>query len=298
VLGQAVEDGRLPANPADYVKLPTDHNTGAGAVVDDPSLFLTVEQVRALVVAAPWPYNTLIHVAAWSGLRAAELAGLRVGDVLMPPRPVNPNSPAKLATLRVERTIAWVRGELTTVAPKTKGSRRRVPQTAETTDLLRTYLAVHPRADNLAAPLFPGMALTPPRPSGTRAEQQPGIETGNRTAAIRQATALADLSVTDAGERLQLDWTQPYRHATLYKAVYRPAVLRANRAATALADNTVALPPQLKFHALRHTYASRCIARHHRAVYGTDTGPPSVSNERSAASALVLVERATGIEPA
>ena len=36
VLGQAVEDGQLPANPADYVKLPTDHNTGAGAVVRPP----------------------------------------------------------------------------------------------------------------------------------------------------------------------------------------------------------------------------------------------------------------------
>jgi integrase len=202
VLGQAVEDGRLPANPADYVKLPTDHNTGAGAVVDDPSLFLTVEQVRALVAATPWPYNILVHVAAWSGLRAAELAGLRVGDVLMPPKPVNPNVSAKLATLHVERTIAWVGGELATVPPKTKGSRRRVPQTAETTQLLRAYLAEHPNAEDPTAPLFPSMALTPPRPSGTRAEHEQGIEPGSRSTALRQATALADLSVTEAGSGL------------------------------------------------------------------------------------------------
>ena len=199
-------------------------------------------------------------MAAWSGLRAAELAGLRVGDVLMPPKPVNPNAPAKLATLRVERTIAWVAGELTTVPPKTKGSRRRVPQTAETTQLLRAYLAEHPDAHNPAASLFPSMALTPPRPSGTRAEQQPGIEPGSRSTALRQTTALADLSVDEAGQRLVLDWAQPYRHATLYKAVFRPAVLRANRFAAESGDESAVLPPQLKVHALRHTYASLCIA--------------------------------------
>lgn len=260
VLAGAVADGRLAMNPADYVKLPTDHNTGAGAVVDDPSLFLSVAQVLSLVAATPWPYSVLVHLAAWSGLRAAELAGLQIRDVLMPPKPANPNAPAKLATVRVERTIAWVGGELTTVAPKTKGSRRRVPQTAETTALLRSYLAVHPRRGDPTAPLFPGMSLAPLRPSGVRNEQDPGIEPGSRPAALRQATALADLTVQEAGERLVLDWTQPYRHATLYKAVYRPAVIRANRVAAATGTETAALPPQLKFHALRHTYASLMIA--------------------------------------
>ena len=176
VLADAVADGRLPMNPADYVKLPTNHNTGAGAVVDDPTLFLSVAQVRSLTAHTPWPYNILVHVAAWSGLRAAELAGLQVGDVLMPPKPANPNASAKTATLRVERTVAWVGGTLTTIAPKTKGSRRRVPQTAETTGLLRTYLALHPRRDDPTAPLFPGLALTPSRPTGRRADQDPGIE--------------------------------------------------------------------------------------------------------------------------
>ena len=45
----------------------------------------------------------------------------------------------------------------------------------------------------------------------------------------RQATALAELSVADAEARLVLDWTAPLNHAAFYKAVYRPAVLRANR---------------------------------------------------------------------
>jgi hypothetical protein len=40
---------------------------------------------------------------------------------------------------------------------------------------------------------------------------------------------LADLTVAEAEKRLVLDWAKPLRHATFYKAVYRPAVLRANR---------------------------------------------------------------------
>lgn len=54
----------------------------------------------------------------------------------------------------------------------------------------------------------------------------------------------------DAEKRLVLDWGSPLRHPTFYKAVFRPAVLRANRTA-----DTALLPPELKFHALRHTYA-------------------------------------------
>jgi integrase len=42
--------------------------------------------------------------------------------------------------------------------------------------------------------------------------------------------------------------------------VYQPAALGANRAATATGNTAAALPPELKFHALRHTYASLMIA--------------------------------------
>jgi hypothetical protein len=58
-----------------------------------------------------------------------------------------------------------------------------------------------------------------------------------------------------AAARLELDWTSPLRHMTFYKSVYRPAVLRANRLTP-----TAALSPELKFHSLRHTYASLCVA--------------------------------------
>lgn len=42
-------------------------------------------------------------------------------------------------------------------------------------------------------------------------------------------------------------------HGTFYGAVHRPSVLRANR-------NSTELPPRLRFHSLRHTYASLCVA--------------------------------------
>jgi integrase len=67
--------------------------------------------------------------------------------------------------------------------------------------------------------------------------------------------ALAAMSVEEASARLVLDWSALLRHQTFYKAVFRAAVARANR----LGGPDPVLPPGLKFHALRHTYASLCV---------------------------------------
>jgi integrase len=101
------------------------------------------------------------------------------------------------------------------------------------------------------------MQLVALKPTGVRnleADGQP-VDPANGAKARRQAAALADLSVTEAERRLDLDWSQTVRHATFYKAVYRPSVLRANRLVP-----TAKLLPELKFHSLRHTYASLCVA--------------------------------------
>jgi len=145
------------------------------------------------------------------------------------------------------RTLARVGAELRYLPPKTKGSRRRVPLTAATTALLRDYLAAHARNDEPTAPLFPSVALARSRPTG--------VKNPAGASAAKQTTALGALSVAEAGERLVLDWSQPYRHATFYKAVFRPAVVRANRLTPA-----ANLPKALVFHGLRHTYASLCVA--------------------------------------
>lgn len=56
------------------VKLPSERtvaNSSPG-VVDDPDQFLSPMQVGALTDATPWPCAVLVHLAAWSGLRAGE----------------------------------------------------------------------------------------------------------------------------------------------------------------------------------------------------------------------------------
>ncbi|MGC5257121.1 tyrosine-type recombinase/integrase [Gordonia sp. DT218] len=254
VLAQAVVDGRLTANPADYVRLPSEHGPAGGTagVVDEPAQFLTATQVAALVNAAPWPFNIYVHIAAWAGLRAAELAGLQVGDVELPAQSLSPNARPRPGTLRVERTVQAVDGVVSYVAPKTKGSRRRVPLTPATVDLLRDCLAEHPRRVEPTAPLFPALRLVVERPTGIKRADEPEAA---KAKAGRQADALAALDVSDAEARLALDWTEPVRHQTFYKAVFRPAVLRANRLA-----GQATLPADLKFHSLRHTYASLCVA--------------------------------------
>lgn len=253
VFSECVADGRLTVNPADHVKLPTERSAAGGTpgVVDNPDMFLTAVQVSALVAATPWPCAVLVHVAAWCGLRAAELAGLQVGDVELPDQPINPNAVAKPGVLRVERTIITIDGKLVYDSPKAKGSRRRVPMMSATTELLRDYLKNHPRRDEPTAPLFCSVMLKPSKPTGKRA-----VDSDGSRIAPTADEALAALSVPEAADRLVLDWTEPIRHQTFYKAVFRPAVSRANR----LGGSDPVLPPALKFHALRHTYASLCVA--------------------------------------
>jgi hypothetical protein len=100
-----------------------------------------------------------------------------------------------------------------------------------------------------------GSTLRPAKPSGKRSAATDGKPLTAAEKADRQATALADHSVAEATERLAVDWSRPLRHQTFYKAVFRPAVLRANRLAGA-----DVLPTRFKFHGLRHTYASLCAA--------------------------------------
>lgn len=122
---------------------------------------------------------------------------------------------------------------------------------ALTTEILRDYLASHPRANDPNAPLFCSGTIRASRPTGRRATDS----LGNRL--IPTATdALAALSASEAANRILLDWSAPLRHQTFYKAIFRPAVARANR----IGRGGTVLPQGLKFHALRHTYASLCIA--------------------------------------
>jgi integrase len=245
VLRQAAHDNRIPANPADNVRLPRERSANGGkpGVVDDPAQFLPAEQVAALVDSTPWQYNLLVHIAAWAGLRAGELGGLQIGDVHLG---------NASGTLHVHQTI--IRSASGTVvydSTKTDASRRRVPLMPQTVDLLHDYLAEHPRRDDPTAPLFPAFRLSRHRPTGVRAANTappPTRQAAYKAAADRQLAALAALSVPEHAGRLVLDWAEPLRHMAFYKVVFRPAVVRAG------------LSPDLRFHSLRHTYVSACVA--------------------------------------
>lgn len=310
VLTQAVVDRRLEVSPADHVKLPAPRRKGkqpATTAVEPQSsklglnnpgstprahgstedaAFLTAEQVDYLTDATPWPFNILVHMAAWTGLRSGELAGLQIGDIDLGRSP----------SVRVQRTALVVHGTPATGetaatgphaaydSPKTRRSRRRVPLTAATVAVLRDYLTpperrdgpdprfnagvatlaprtdvpnrTHPRAGDPDAPLFPNMRLIADPPTGRRAPQhETGPRAGNPMTPEEQA---ARRTVAVAEARLELDWQSVLLHKTYYKAVFRPALLRASAALAA--DRLRPIPTDATAHSLRHTYASFCVS--------------------------------------
>ena len=80
VLGAAVEDGRIPRNPCEGVKLPKREHANRG--------YLTHAQVAALVAAVERD-ATVVRFLAYTGLRWGEMAALRVADFDMLRRRVN-----------------------------------------------------------------------------------------------------------------------------------------------------------------------------------------------------------------
>lgn len=80
ILGAAVEDGRIPRNPCDGVKLPKRRHADRG--------YLTHAQVAALAAAVERD-GTVVRFLAYTGLRWGEMAALRVQDFDMLRRRVN-----------------------------------------------------------------------------------------------------------------------------------------------------------------------------------------------------------------
>lgn len=74
IVSEAVELDLLPANPCTRMR-------GLPTVRTQEPVFLNAEQIRALAEATPQHYRLLVYMAAYTGLRAGELAGLRRKDV-------------------------------------------------------------------------------------------------------------------------------------------------------------------------------------------------------------------------
>lgn len=129
VLRSAVESRYLGSNPADGVRLDRAKARRARADRAHARVYLTAEQVHDLADAMPAHYGLLVRFAAYSGLRAGELAGLQIRDLDMLRRRV-----------RVERAVAEVHGALLVGDPK-NGEPRTVSLPAALIDDVAAYLA-------------------------------------------------------------------------------------------------------------------------------------------------------------
>lgn len=97
----------------------------------------TLEQLETIADNMPERYATLIHVAAWSGLRFSELAGLRRRDVVL----FLAKDCSVCYRLNVDKQTYKIRGKLyEDAAPKTDAGRRVVYLPAHLTDMLTSHM--------------------------------------------------------------------------------------------------------------------------------------------------------------
>ncbi|MES5821913.1 tyrosine-type recombinase/integrase [Streptomyces sp. RG80] len=140
----AIRHDWLTVNPCTGVALPQDHDA-----VEDKRQFLTPAQVEALAVAMSERrehYALVVRMAAYTGLRSGELAGLRIRDVNL-----FRNTVEVRRTVRRKKGGGWV-----AASPKSKRSVREVPLLPRLAAELRVYLDAHPNRTNPDAALWPG----------------------------------------------------------------------------------------------------------------------------------------------
>ncbi|MBW3651693.1 MAG: site-specific integrase [Actinobacteria bacterium] len=135
VLVAAVDDELLGRNPLSGVRPPR--------VEPEPMRFLSHEEVATLVAAVDPRYRALVLVAAYTGLRAGELIGLRRQHVDLLRR-----------TITVVEQVQYVGGQHLVLPPKSAAGRRSVAVPAVVTAALEDHLGhfAEPGLDGL---LFP-----------------------------------------------------------------------------------------------------------------------------------------------
>ena len=120
ILSLAVRDGRLSRNPAEGVRLPR--------VRTPDKVFLTHAQVDALAEACA-PYQLLVRVLAYTGLRFGEAAALRVRRVDLLRR-----------RIEIAESVSEVNGEAVFGSPKTH-QRRSVPLPRSLVEPMAAHIA-------------------------------------------------------------------------------------------------------------------------------------------------------------
>ncbi len=131
VFNEAVANGQIPRNPVRGARKGGGHIASSGVV--DPADVMTLYQLRRILREAPEPLRTMFELAATSGLRPNEVAGLRVRSIDFDRKTVNVIEQAD------GDYEAWGWGPL-----KSETSRRRVPLPDSTLKRLQTHLDSHP----------------------------------------------------------------------------------------------------------------------------------------------------------
>ena len=130
-LNQAVRDRRILSSPAQGLRLPQVRRS-------DMRLLDAIE-VDALATALPGRYGSLAIVAAYTGLRWGELAGLRVADVDMLRR-----------RLTVRSALIEASGQLPALGtPKSSASERTITLPQVVIETLARHLVQHPPNDGM-----------------------------------------------------------------------------------------------------------------------------------------------------
>ncbi|MBW3091085.1 tyrosine-type recombinase/integrase [Bifidobacterium miconisargentati] len=139
IMAEGVRDEVIRHNPC-VIK-------GAARVKATERKPATLEELDTIAANMPERYRALIHVAAWSGLRFGELAGLRRADAVL----VVDGSGVICYRLNVDKQAYRLGGKLYEEAlPKTDAGRRVVYLPAHLTDLLTAHMEKFTGADNAA----------------------------------------------------------------------------------------------------------------------------------------------------
>lgn len=225
VMKYALRHRAIAANPCDAVDFSASRATGdKGAFEHRPLTAAEVGRLSAAIAGEvdglpTYPvYALMVEFMAYTGLRAAEVAGLEVGDLTFTPGPK--------CSVKVARTKDRKHGEWVTGTPKSRRSRRTVPLPPWLAERMADYLADdHPHADEPTAPLWPS------RKNGG----------GYRAVGERYA--------------VPLDWSQPLAMGAFYDTIFRPALESVGLPATRPATKNTAAVRGTRIHDLRHTFA-------------------------------------------
>ena len=226
----ALQHKAIAANPCDAVDFSASKATGDNTgFVHRPLTAGEVGRLSAAIAGTPpygydgpalpaYPaYALMVEFMAYTGLRAAEVAGLEVGDLTFAP---GPKCSVKVARTKERKGGQWVTG-----TPKSKKSRRAVPLPPWLATKLADYLKEHSRADEPTAPLWPSRK----NGGGYR-------DTGQRYA-------------------VSLDWLQPLVMGAFYDTIFRPALEAVGLPASQPASANSPAVRGIRLHDLRHTFA-------------------------------------------